>query len=89
MINDQELIENVRTTYGAKDLKELSEMECIDIPYITLLKWNSNGIPKSGTGKQYLKSLLKIKEKEKEMEMYKNFFDSFNTILKYQNDIKK
>lgn len=82
---DQKLIDDVRVAYGAKDLKELCELKEIDITYSTLGKWNSTGIPKSGTGKQYLQSLLKIKEFEKEIEIYKNFFDSFNTIINHQN----
>lgn len=86
MTNDQKLIEDVRKAYNAKDLKELCEMNDIEIPYITFMKWHSNGIPKNGTGKQYLQSLLKIKELEKEKLMYKNFFESFKTIIDYQND---
>lgn len=86
MTSDQKLIEDVRKAYNAKDLKELCEMNDIEIPHITLLKWNSNGIPNNGTGKQYLKLLLKIKEQEQEKLMYKNFFDSFKTIMDYQNN---
>lgn len=44
MNEDQQLIEDVRISYKAKNLKELSEMAEVNIPYITLLKWNSNGI---------------------------------------------
>lgn len=86
MTSDQQLIEAVRKSYNAKDLKELCELEEIEMPYITLMKWNSNGIPNNGTGKQYLQALLKIKELEQEKLMYKNFFDSFKTIIDYQND---
>lgn len=85
MTDDQQLIEDVRISYKAKDLRELSEMAEINIPYITLLKWNSGGISNSGTGRQYLQALLKIKELEQEKLMYKNFFDSFKIILDYQN----
>lgn len=85
MNDDQQLIEDVRISYKAKDLKELSEE--INIPYITLLKWNSGGISNSGTGRQYLQALLKIKELEQEKLMYKNFFDSFKTILDHKEKL--
>lgn len=79
-MSDKELIDTIKITYKAKDLTELALM--INIPYITLAKWNASGaIPKSGTGKQYLELLLKYKNLEEENKTYRDFGATLSVLL--------
>ncbi len=70
-MTDKELIEAVKISFGAKDLRELSIM--IGIPYPTISSWQSkNLISSKGVAKQYLELLLKFKEQEQELKTYED-----------------
>lgn len=82
-LTDKELIEALQEAYGLTQLTKLAD--AIDIPYPTLSRWDQNGeIKDRGTAKQYLRSLLREKEKDKKIEELKSevkIIDDFSALL--------
>lgn len=71
-MKDKELIDECVKAHGCKNLKAFCNLMGFEYP--TIASWHSNNeIPSSrGYNRQYLQALIRIKELEKEIQLYEN-----------------
>lgn len=81
-----QLIHELQTIYNAKDLKELCNM-IGKINYTTFLGWQrKNEISEKGNSREFLETLLLLKFKEQELEIYKNLGRALTQIQDLSKD---
>ncbi len=81
-----QLINELQVFYKAKDLKELCSL-IGKINYTTFLGWQrNNAISEKGNSREFLETLLLLKYKEQELEVYKSLGRALTQIQDLSKD---